>query len=59
MTDTKASRFNWLLIPYVGAAVLSLATNLGDLELTLLYVVTAIIVCAHIHFGVNVVSIVN
>ena len=56
MTSTKASNFNWLLLPYMATAVLSIATNLGNMELVLLYTLTVFVVCAHVHFGVNVVS---
>ncbi|XP_072045309.1 LOW QUALITY PROTEIN: ethanolaminephosphotransferase 1-like [Amphiura filiformis] len=55
MTDTRASRFNWLLLPYVRISVLSIAANIGNLELVLLYALTVLVVCSHVHFGVNVV----
>ncbi|XP_033644987.1 ethanolaminephosphotransferase 1-like [Asterias rubens] len=56
MTDTKAETLNWLLSPVVGVAVVSLGFGIGETEVHLLYGLTALVVLAHVHFGVNVVS---
>ena len=58
MSNTRCELFSWLLIPvtiFVTAA-LALPVEL-NMELTLLYALTAFTVLAHIHYGVCLVSI--
>lgn len=60
MSNTRCVLFNWLIVP-VGVTVavaLTLPTHL-DLELPLLYALTAFTFLAHVHYGVCVVSLIT
>ncbi|XP_038056909.1 ethanolaminephosphotransferase 1-like [Patiria miniata] len=55
MTETRAKCFNWLLVPLMIVATLSVSTNLGSLELYLLYCLAAVALILHFHYACSVV----
>lgn len=55
MSNTRCQPLSWLLLPMV-AVVLLAVTGVFANETLLLYLWTAFVILAHIHYGVSVVS---
>lgn len=54
MSNTRCQALSWLLLPMT-AVVLSALTGVVTNETLLLYLWTAVVILAHIHYGVSVV----
>lgn len=57
MSNTRCEVFSWLLVPVAGVVIAALFLPVSwNLELPLLYALTALTFLAHVHYGVCLVS---
>lgn len=56
MSNTRCQPLSWLLVPMVLVVLLVICGMVQESETVLLYVCTAVVILAHIHYGVSVVS---
>ena len=54
MSNTRCHALSWLLLPMTGVVGLAVTGLVAD-ETALLYCWTAVVILAHIHYGVSVV----
>lgn len=55
MSNTRCQPLSWLLLPMVAVVLLVISGVVQQSETVLLYVWTAVVILAHIHYGVSVV----
>ena len=58
MSNTRCELVNTLIFPLIGIVVIVSMCSLGSVELYLLWAYSAYVIGAHLHFGINVVSII-